>query len=143
MSRVLLELNYPADQMLSKLTGSHWAFSTFPTQQLTQLENHCIDILKKHLTKVAFYGTEANKYWSTLGRGAFWSCKLGRMIWLNWDETARQNSYQKYLLSTFIWIISECTETTFSSALRNTAVLSLGITGSNTIPQKRSRPNLV
>jgi len=44
VSRALLESNYPADQLLSKLTRQHSVLAALPVQQLTQLQQDSAEI---------------------------------------------------------------------------------------------------
>jgi hypothetical protein len=66
VSRALLELNYPADQMLSKLARVRTS-STFLPQQLTQLEKsqHWYSGKESHQSCSLWNRQKINKYWVT------------------------------------------------------------------------------
>lgn len=104
VSRALLELGYPADQTLSKLTW-FWTLPTPIPQQWAQLEKITEAKCWKESHWVALNEAESEtKYWTSLE--SIVKLQAGQVPWLN-EKQWNTEILSKYFLSTSICKISE------------------------------------
>lgn len=108
VSRAFLELGYPADQTLSKLTR-FWKLTTLLLQQLTQLEKKKSPNrnVEKNLAKVALPEAEdKTKNGTTLE--SMVKLQVGQVLWLTKQEKVKYRNiiqtFSQYIYMQNFWI---------------------------------------